>query len=257
MKSVDYDVLLIYRLTRRMLIHWPRLTGHGWRRAMETNAEYHADKTHVGASMLKDFAESPALYHGRYVTGEIPRKPPTPALVLGSLTHCLLLEPEKFDDLYIVAPGCKTRQGKKWTTIAELAEAEGKTPILPDMVTAAKAMVAKVKDHPQIRKLNLLEMDVRCEQPCKPDMLVADKGFAWVVDIDFKTSKDPRRIPWGVDAAKFRYLAAAAFYRDVVLAQDFCEGRPYKRLWLVLGTEPPHDVYIREASTEQLNAAEF
>jgi hypothetical protein len=70
----------------------------------ETNAEYHADLTHVSNSMLKVFAESPQKYYRMFVVQTMPKPEQTPSLLLGSVVHCLFLEPEKFGVEYAVAP---------------------------------------------------------------------------------------------------------------------------------------------------------
>ncbi len=61
----------------------------------ETNAAYHADDTHVGASMLSVFRENPLLYQWYFVTGQRPKPPPTKPMRMGSALHTLVLVPRK------------------------------------------------------------------------------------------------------------------------------------------------------------------
>ena len=81
----------------------------------ETNAEYHADLSHVSNSMLKVFAESPQKYYQMFVAKTMPKPEQTPSLLLGSVVHCLFLEPEKFGAEYAVAPAVdrRTKVGKE------------------------------------------------------------------------------------------------------------------------------------------------
>ncbi|ECR4399109.1 exodeoxyribonuclease VIII [Salmonella enterica subsp. enterica] len=67
------------------------------------NAVYHAANG-ISSSMIKDARVSLMYYHGRHVARTIEREE-TDALFFGTLVHALTLEPEKFDDEYIVFPG--------------------------------------------------------------------------------------------------------------------------------------------------------
>lgn len=53
---------------------------------------YHACRTHVSRGMLADLYQRPRLFEGRYITGTIPGKDPTPAMKLGTMIHALALE---------------------------------------------------------------------------------------------------------------------------------------------------------------------
>ncbi|ELP3920176.1 PD-(D/E)XK nuclease-like domain-containing protein [Escherichia coli] len=67
------------------------------------NAVYHAANG-ISSSMIKDARVSLLYYHGRHVARTIKREE-TDALFFGALVHALTLEPEKFDEEYIVFPG--------------------------------------------------------------------------------------------------------------------------------------------------------
>ncbi|EED9366264.1 exodeoxyribonuclease, partial [Salmonella enterica subsp. enterica] len=67
------------------------------------NAVYHAANG-ISSSMIKDARVSLMYYHGRHVARTIEREE-TDALFFGTLVHALTLEPEKFDDEYVVFPG--------------------------------------------------------------------------------------------------------------------------------------------------------
>jgi hypothetical protein len=57
----------------------------------------------VSNSALSTFSYDPSYYYKLYVTKEIEKKDDTDATLLGSLVHCLLLEPETFDTQYVVS----------------------------------------------------------------------------------------------------------------------------------------------------------
>jgi len=62
--------------------------------------EYHADKTAVNSSSLKEMIRSPAAYYDAYVNG----KKPTKAMKFGTLAHMAILEGDKFRSRYVVEP---------------------------------------------------------------------------------------------------------------------------------------------------------
>ncbi|WP_446918719.1 PD-(D/E)XK nuclease-like domain-containing protein [Klebsiella pneumoniae] len=67
------------------------------------NEVYHAANG-ISSSMIKDARVSLMYYHGRHVARSIEREE-TDALFFGTLVHALALEPEKFDEEYVVFPG--------------------------------------------------------------------------------------------------------------------------------------------------------
>lgn len=65
-----------------------------------SNKEYHASEN-LSASRLKMLLENPVEFHDVYVSGEAKKKY-TDALLVGSLHHTLVLEPDQFYNDYIV-----------------------------------------------------------------------------------------------------------------------------------------------------------
>lgn len=56
----------------------------------------------ISNSSLSTFNYDPSLYYKMYITKEIGKKE-SDAMTLGSLIHCLILEPEKLDELYVIS----------------------------------------------------------------------------------------------------------------------------------------------------------
>ena len=84
-----------------------------------TNAHYHSDPA-VSATMLKVMAtHCPRVYWNRFLNPERPEQKETPAMFLGTLTHCAVLEPEELDKRFTVVSSRTTKKGKE-----EAAEAE-------------------------------------------------------------------------------------------------------------------------------------
>lgn len=223
----------------------------------ETNAAYHADTTHVSHSMLERFIESPTLYHGLYVTKTIEREPPTPAMVLGSLTHALLLEPETLRDRYVEAVGCKTRTGKAWTATVEEAEATGKEPVLPSYIDDARAMADSVRRHPVAAKLfaakGIAEQAIRWTDPAtslnlkiRPDWVINSPKLEYVICVDLKTAEDPRPEAFSKAVANYGYHRQDAMYRDGLRT---IHEKTIQFLFVVVGKSAPHDVFAYQMAT--------
>jgi hypothetical protein len=56
----------------------------------------------ISNSSLSTFNYDPSLYYKMYITKEVVKKE-SDAMTLGSLIHCLILEPEKLEDRYIIS----------------------------------------------------------------------------------------------------------------------------------------------------------
>jgi hypothetical protein len=228
----------------------------------ETNAEYHADFSAVSNSMKEAFIESPALYRGMYVTRTIPRKPPTPAMVLGSVTHTLLLEPERFDLEYTVAPeSCRERRGKAWEMTVESAECDGTTPILSSYFQDGLRMAEEVKAHPTAWKLlssphGVAERSIRWKDPitglllkCRPDLLINDAHRPDVIDINVKTAADPTPEGFAKAVANFGYHRQEAFYGDGI---EQAIGKPCHSIFVVVGNSEPYDAFVYQLAVADL-----
>ncbi len=229
----------------------------------ETNAEYHADLTHNSHTMLEVYRKSPALFEAIYVSETLPRPPSTPAMVMGSLLHCMVLEPETINDVFYIAD-CKTRQGKVWQGAVEFASDTGQEPVPLPWVDEAKQMAAAVHEHPLAARL--LALDGINEQPirwtndegiplkCKPDRLITDGSLDCILCPDWKSSITPRLEEFAKQAFNFGYHRQAAHY------QDGCQSkhdRPVKPLYIVAGKDQPHDVFVYQPDDEYMELGHY
>lgn len=57
----------------------------------------------ISNSSLSTFSYDPSYYHKVYVTKELVDKKESSALTMGSVIHCLLLEPDEFEKRYVVS----------------------------------------------------------------------------------------------------------------------------------------------------------
>jgi hypothetical protein len=81
----------------------------------ETNSDYHADTSHVSASMLKALHQSPRIYQARYIAETI-KSTETPSMRLGTAVHTLALERDRFHEEYAVSPfsDARKKDHKDW-----------------------------------------------------------------------------------------------------------------------------------------------
>lgn len=72
----------------------------------------------VSNSLLNSMNKSPAHCWALHLAPDRPpRQPPTPAMIGGTLGHCMILEPEAFPARYVVKPDeidFRTKDGKAW-----------------------------------------------------------------------------------------------------------------------------------------------
>ncbi len=112
------------------------------------NDDYHSDTAAVSSSRLKPILVSPA----HFLVAGSGRETKTKAF--GSALHCLLLEPEHFDDRYMVVRSFKKRS-KEGQALADLVEqaAGGREVISEIDYIDMQAMVAAAKRHGAIRSV--------------------------------------------------------------------------------------------------------
>lgn len=105
------------------------------------NEVYHADRSCVSTSALKQILRSPAHFKA-YLDGANRRE--TNAMFLGSAVHTRLLEPHIFQDDYVVSP-VGDRRTVEWKEF-EIAHADKKV-LTPDQYAAVEGIVQSVEQH--------------------------------------------------------------------------------------------------------------
>ena len=222
----------------------------------QTDAEYFADFSAVSNSMLKVFRQSPARYNAFYVARTKEPPPPTPGMVLGSVTHALWLEPKRFGENYIVAPNCdrRTKAGKAtWSEFVDAAA--GKVVIEQDDYDLAKAMVAALVENPIARALRdvadpIIEKPIYWETEVggltirrkgKPDMVVMAGMTEWNLCVDLKTSAAAGN-GFNRQAANLGYHDQGAWYLEGC-REAYDNNAPWKFLILAVDKAWPHDVF--------------
>lgn len=209
-----------------------------------TNQEYHA-AVGVSKSDLDLISRSPAHYQFAK------RNPsePTPAMLLGTAVHKLVLEPEDFEKEFIIAPECdrRTKEGK--ALYAEFMEkSAGKSIITVQQYNDIFKIASAVKNHPLAGKLltgGIAEQSyfweedgVKCK--CRPDYLRTDIKAM----IDLKTARNASPESFTKAAFDYRYHVQAAWYLRGMKALGYDIEN---FIFITVETEAPYAVCVYAA----------
>ena len=176
----------------------------------------------ISASDLKWILppRTPAHYHA-YKTGQIKREE-TRALVIGTLCHLAVLEPDKLATAFALRPDgldLRTKDGKAWK------EAQGDKPILDGEEAAMlDGMSAAVAAHPVARQLLegskrevSLFSDHRTGLKLKGRIDVLGEGFV----ADVKTAAEGDAANFAAAVFRYNYHVQAAMYCQLAGVEKF------------------------------------
>jgi hypothetical protein len=87
-----------------------------------SNEKYHADGA-ISASMQKVMAShGPKAFYNSFLNPDRPERKPTAAMLLGTLTHCAVLEPDELTKRFVAVSSRTTKKGKEEAKEAEVKE---------------------------------------------------------------------------------------------------------------------------------------
>lgn len=112
-----------------------------------SNKQYHATPA-ISASWLKLLAKSPYHLWHAYISKDRKESVQTAAMMLGSLTHTLVLEPEKLDSEYVIVPEGIDKRSKDGKAFFSEIEAGGKTPVKQADFDHCAAMADSLRSNP-------------------------------------------------------------------------------------------------------------
>lgn len=69
-----------------------------------SSEEYHKDKTSISRSSIMDFKKSPRKYWAKHINPNRPKEEPKAAWNFGSAFHMFILEPDLFNNTYLIEP---------------------------------------------------------------------------------------------------------------------------------------------------------
>lgn len=174
----------------------------------------------VSNSMLSLVAESGAK---AFYSSKFPAPKPTEAQIFGSLFHCMLLEPKKVTERYVVMPKFDARyKDQKAAKLALMSEAENTsriTVVEPDFDTATR-MCEAIYMHPllgSILESSINECPMYWTDPgsqifCKGKIDAMSRSHSMI--LDFKTTESASPKSFQKDIFEFEYHRQCAFYLD-------------------------------------------
>lgn len=210
----------------------------------------------VSNSTLGYLKKSPAHMLHRLST----KSEPTPNMVLGSLTHCLILEPAQFDVMFAVAPELnkRTKVGKAtWDAFTLECEKLNKQVVTIEQHEQALAMANSVVKHDAAAKLlellseaelTALWNDKETGLECKArlDGLTTNE-----IIVDVKTTQDASPTEFARSIVKWGYHRQAAFYSA---GYEAVAGRkPVAFVFVVVESSAPYAVATYVLSEESLD----
>lgn len=201
------------------------------------NEEYHSHREYISASQIKDLLKNPYLYFHpqpqdqKYVFD------------IGSLIHTLILEPEKFEEGYILSPkyNKRTINGKKdWVKFKE--NNQDRIIIEPDDFENCIALQKAVLDIPEVisilkggvsEKSYFKTLEDGTKVKVRPDRMKNER-----VCIDVKSCVNASPDAFKRDIAKYGYHIQAAHYSDTLGLNKF--------IFLAIEKKPPFMTGIYE-----------
>lgn len=202
----------------------------GFYRADElTNEAYHSGPgiSNSGLKLIGD--KTPAHYYAQYRDPYAPERDSTKPQMIGTAVHAAALEPDRFDDEYVVAPFQRGNQAglKAW----KQAEADGRNRhvlIEPDYENVL-AMRRALHAHPVAGRLladaaafeySAYAIDPETGVLCRVRVDLVTHG-GWLIDLKKSRDASPRGAAKAV--ADYGYHHQDAFYNDV---WTWADGEP-------------------------------
>ncbi len=221
--------------------------------------DYHRFSDTISNSGLQLLAKSPWHLQQGFA-------PKTKSMEKGDLFHTLLLEPEKFNERFMIGPEVN-KNTKIWKSFA--AENHGYQLIKPSETVNQQRMVSNLEvlsrdlrdttgeplDLLQIsRDVGKFEVSVFTEIDgigvrVRPDILIAFDEAAIVVDV--KTTKSPDIEGFRREIANYNYHEQAALYADAVQQETGVDD--VMSAFMVIGNSYPFPAAIYQASTAMIN----
>lgn len=222
--------------------------------------EYHASEG-ISRSRLMLLDKSPYHFWYDVLSGRAKPKDSTPAMLIGSLFHTILLEPDKFDKEYAVAPKIdrRTSVGKEqWHEFSVYSE--GKTIVTMDQYDKAYQMAAGIREHEIVQTLldeAVFEQSVYwtdeetgLQFKTRPDI------WSSKMVVDLKTTADAN--PFGFQRSALSY----GYFIQAGMAFEGCKalGKPFEMFTiLACEKEEPHvpAVFIMDDEALQFGIDQF
>lgn len=211
--------------------------------------DYHADQA-LGNSSLRKLLKSPA----HFMYGEPVKSQSTED---GSIIHKAILEPDKFDETFVIATSDDIRRGTKaWDALIEYGN--GRIPIKPSQADVARRMRDAAHSDPSIRGIL---------RKFNPEVsYFADTGLGFrvkarfdiddspVPEYDFDLKSVASLTKWEAHAEDYGYNMAVYHYPFV---KSLVTGQPMKKMaFIAIEKEAPYVCQIFQPDDRVLEKGE-
>lgn len=205
--------------------------------------DYHS-RGEVSKSQLDTLDLSPAIFFARHRDPNRPAPVAKSGQLEGNLAHCAVLEPETFEQRYVVGKALN-RNTKEWKEF--VAAHPDRVAIQPDQYEAATRQAVSVRALPEIGEalqngkpeVSAFWTDEETGVPCRcrPDFVhpFDDKSVAL---LDLKTYTDASPREFARQVARKNYAKQAAFYSDGYEAASGMIVRAF--IFIAVSTEYPY-----------------
>lgn len=231
-----------------------------------SNDEYHASPE-FSSSQLKDILRSRAHFHSNNILKENERESKK-HFDFGTLAHTLFLEPEQFENEFVVGPKFdrRTKEGKAEAAAWEAAN-EGKIIIDQEMLDGARRIANNLRSLSSYQIMQnfkgMAEASIFFTDPVyalnlrvRPDyhIIPCDELPNGLI-MDVKTSTDARQFKFSRSCSDFGYDISAAMYREGFQQHYKTEEKP-EFFFLVAESTAPFNVKQYRASSLFLSIGE-
>jgi len=209
------------------------------------NKEYHSHREYISCSQIKDLLKNPYLFFNP------PPHEDKYVFNIGSAIHSLILEPEKFDSEFAVAPKVDKRTAKGQKEWADFVAAnEDKTILTEEDFYNCIELQKSVLANPDVVKLlrngvseksYFTTLEDGTKVKVRPDRLRDDN-----IIVDVKSCRDASPDAFKKDIAKYGYHIQDAYYSDALNAKAF--------IFLAIEKEPPFmvGIYVLSPADKEL-----
>ncbi len=218
-----------------------------------SNADYHADKTHLSSSGLKLLLQDPAQFYQEYVLGQRKFKV-SAAMDEGTLVHALILEPHTVAETFAVWTGIK-RTGALYKSFQ--VQNPDKLIVTSAMMKRARALANAcrkdptangllINGHPEfsmVSKIDGVSVKSRADYIC----LAPPAMRPYIVDVK-TTSRETGPEMFAETIQQFAYDLSAALYAQIA---ENCFQQAFDFYWIVL-SKADMGVTVVKASSEDM-----
>jgi len=208
----------------------------------DTFPEYLGKKDYLASSDIKTFLKSPKMYYyKKYV--EVRKQEPERHFSIGSAIHEIVLEPELFNQNYLIGPKFdkRTKEGKAGYE-AFMATAEGKTVLFEDEMEMIQQIAENAMNNNILtelikdshRELSIYTTDEKTglKIRLRPDSFSNNKSTI----TDLKSCLDSSPKKFKSDVYSYGYSISAAYYMDFANKENY--------VFAAMEKQPPYQVSL-------------